>query len=499
MSRDPAVDPRTSGAPVVDPRTYRGRTVEDLIPRIQQELGADAIILRRREGLTGGFAGFFQRPFVELEAMQGGPRVDLYDEDTAPGPPIGQEASFPSGPRTDRARQDAGFPSGPRTDRTPFYVREPPRSRPDGAYVSEHLAALARAGPLEPTAEPAVEPLSYAQELQELTVPAPADPFALALERAAAATRPGRATGLGSTSDTFTADPYAGTAYASGAASSALPLGPAVPSMGSPARPRARRSERPSRGRAQTDILRRLLGLGVSEQFAEELIDAAVAHILPLAPHSGLTQAVRSALMQRIPLAPPLPVRGAAITLVGPGGAGKTSCGAALLGAYRKSSTLPASCATLVRGSKRGELQMLLSPHVMKFLAIESPRAVKALRKTRGEGMLLIDTPPLSPGDRSGIRRLGTLLGELEPERVVVVLPATLGAVAAAQLLQALRPLGANALAVSHADETDQIGVAVEAACRFGLAPEYVLDRARSGGWRLGRLDPTGLAAKLLQ
>ena len=57
--------------------------------------------------------------------------------------------------------------------------------------------------------------------------------------------------------------------------------------------------------------------------------------------------------------------------------------------------------------------------------------------------MLVIDTPPLSPRDRSGIRKLTALLGELQPERVVIDrLPATLGAVAAAQLLKALGPLG---------------------------------------------------------
>ena len=66
-------------------RTYRGRTVEELIPRIQSELGADAIVLGRREGLTGGFAGFFQHSFVEIEAMAGGPRVDVYDEEDVAG------------------------------------------------------------------------------------------------------------------------------------------------------------------------------------------------------------------------------------------------------------------------------------------------------------------------------------------------------------------------------------------------------------------------------
>jgi flagellar biosynthesis GTPase FlhF len=81
---------------------------------------------------------------------------------------------------------------------------------------------------------------------------------------------------------------------------------------------------------------------------------------------------------------------------------------------------------------------------------------------------------------------------------VLVALPATLSAPAAAQLLEALEPLGADGVVFTHADETDQLGVAVEAACRFGLAPEYMLDRARTGGWRLTRVDPTGLAAKLL-
>jgi hypothetical protein len=270
------------------------------------------------------------------------------------------------------------------------------------------------------------------------------------------------------------------------------PRAPVAATSGAPVDPS------PARPRTQAVLQSRLVSLGLSERFAGEAIDAAKAHILPFSPRAGLGQAVRSALVQRIPVAPPLPTLGAAVVLVGPGGAGKTSCCAALLSAYRESSTLPASCATIVRGPGKGDLQMLLSPHIRKLVAVDTTRAARALRKARREGLLVIDTPPLSPGDRSGIRKLSALLSELEPERVAIVVPATLGAVAAAQMLQALRPLGANALALTHADETDQIGVAVEAACTFGLAPEYTLDRKRSGGWRLSRIDPTGLAATLL-
>jgi flagellar biosynthesis GTPase FlhF len=55
-------------AEMSDVKTFRGRTLDELLPQIREELGADAIVLRRREGLAGGVGGFFQRPFVEVEA-----------------------------------------------------------------------------------------------------------------------------------------------------------------------------------------------------------------------------------------------------------------------------------------------------------------------------------------------------------------------------------------------------------------------------------------------
>jgi flagellar biosynthesis GTPase FlhF len=533
-------------------RTYRGRTVDELIPSIQQELGADAIILRRREGLTGGILGFFQHPFVEIEAMPGGPSVDLYDEDEvafpsdpAPAPerttPVERQrapayqpapdyraapapapapraapapqAAFQQGaaphyePQPERQwapeqrpappprptfqyrpaqpappepqRQQPPMPmpmpmptsmptSMPRPSLerqpapAPFPPRElPPPRAPGSAYVTAHLAALARAS------------RSQIGEHESAPIP-PRDP-------------PARVPDFGELIQRPRQEPFV------------APLLPPPPPPAAQRPPPERRTVAPgSHARARAGVERSLLRFGVSEGFARELIDGASAHALPLAPRAGLAQAVRVTLAQRIPVAAPLPTQGAAIVVVGTGGAGKTTCCSALLGAYRKSSTLPASCATLTRDSERGALQMILSPYVMKPTPPSNQRALRALRRSRGEGLALLDTPRLSPADRAGIRELAHLLGELKPERVVVALPATLGATAAAQLLAALKPLGASSVAVTHADETDQLGVAVEAACRFDLAPEYLLDRGRSGGWRLSRVDPTGLAAKLL-
>ncbi|HTC60777.1 MAG TPA: hypothetical protein VK691_11750 [Solirubrobacteraceae bacterium] len=476
-----------SNASAADPgsiHTYRGRTVEELLPKIQDELGANAIIVRRREGLTGGIAGFFQRRFVELDATEGGPQIDVYDEP-------GTSATHSFAPERE----------------LPLHQRPAPEAEAlsplNTAYVTERLAALARAGPLEPARLPArahqgglrhggpqAEPTAHLP--QEAGTTDPGDPFALMLEHASLHDHER----VPAPWSSMSAAPGQSPPFVQGPplSQSAAPR----PSAGELARASGQ-SRAPKSSRARAKIQEGLLALGVSEQFSEELIDGAAVHIRPFAPRASLSQAVRTALTGRIPVAPPLPARGAAIVLVGPGGAGKTSCCAALLGAYRKGSALPASCATLIKGHAGSELQMLLSPYVMKPTAIDTTRAVRALRRTKSEGLLVIDTPPLSPGDRSGIRKLASLLAGLEPERIVVVLPTTLSAVAARQLLEALAPLKANALALTHADDTDQIGMAIEAACKFGLAPEYMLGRARKGGWTVGRLDPAGLAAKLVQ
>ena len=159
---------------------------------------------------------------------------------------------------------------------------------------------------------------------------------------------------------------------------------------------------------------------------------------------------------------------------------------------------MPAAAATLISDPHGGELQMILSPQLMSPTPASANRSLRAVRKARSDGLAVIDTPPISPSDRAAIAELADVLAELEPDRRVLALPATLGAAAASQLLEALAPLELDALAVTHADETDQIGVAVEAACRFDLAPEYMLERARGGGWRLRHVDATSLAERLL-
>ena len=58
----------TTTETVTDVKTFRGRSLDEVLPQIRAELGADAIVVRRREGLAGGVAGFFQRSYVEVDA-----------------------------------------------------------------------------------------------------------------------------------------------------------------------------------------------------------------------------------------------------------------------------------------------------------------------------------------------------------------------------------------------------------------------------------------------
>ncbi len=337
-----------------------------------------------------------------------------------------------------------------------------------GGYVSGHLAALARTGGLAPVTPPASGPPPWAPPQR----PAAIDFHELLpREREFTLTRAREAP---EASDSREA-PEGGAGVGA-----------------------ERRTVAPgSHGRARAGVERGLRRLGIGEELAGELIDGALAHTLPLAPRAGLAQAVRATLAQRIPVAPPLPRTGGAIVIVGGGGAGKTTCCATLLDAYRRASSVPARYASIVRGPDGKELQLILSPQIVKPAAVGSARALRAIRAARTEGLAIIDTPRLSPSDRGEIRDLAKLLGQLAPERIVVALPATLGAAAAAQLLGALAPLRANAMVITHTDETDQLGVSIEAACAFGLAPEYTLERGRPG-WRLRRVEPSELASRLL-
>src|SRR3954464_8855037 len=92
MSAPGAVE--KNGSMMTANKTFRGRTLEEVLPQIKADLGPDAEIIRQREGLTGGVGGFFQRACVEVDARPPGEpapplrRFDAYDDEAAMPEPL---------------------------------------------------------------------------------------------------------------------------------------------------------------------------------------------------------------------------------------------------------------------------------------------------------------------------------------------------------------------------------------------------------------------------
>src|SRR3954451_11429325 len=55
----------------MEPKTFRGLTLAEVERKVRAELGDDAVVVRQREGLTGGVGGFFQRRLYEVDALSG--------------------------------------------------------------------------------------------------------------------------------------------------------------------------------------------------------------------------------------------------------------------------------------------------------------------------------------------------------------------------------------------------------------------------------------------
>jgi flagellar biosynthesis GTPase FlhF len=218
-----------------------------------------------------------------------------------------------------------------------------------------------------------------------------------------------------------------------------------------------------------------LTARGLSPELAADLVDQAVNHLMPFAPSSDVKPVVSRALAQRIPVRPVGGRNGHVIGFVGPGGSGKTRCAAQLAAAYARGSSLPVACVALRAVDGGAELGRLLAPLGVPMHALEDPReAADRIAQLRGSTLVVLDTPGVSPRAEATVRELAGDLRRLEPDEVHLTLPATYGPQAARGLLDGLAPLRPDAIALTHADETDHLGTAIELAMATGTPLSFV-------------------------
>jgi flagellar biosynthesis GTPase FlhF len=241
-----------------------------------------------------------------------------------------------------------------------------------------------------------------------------------------------------------------------------------------------------------------LITRGMSARLAEDLIGEARTHDLPFSGAGGMRDALCACVARRLPRHRGLPRGGALIAVVGGGGSGKTRCAAAIAASYQGASALEVRAVVLGRYDSGAELSSLIeSLGVSVQTAERGSRAAVEVAAARSGVLVVADTPTVSPADPAGIGILAVELAALAPEEVLVTLPATSNATAARQMLAALAPLTPSGIIVTHADETDQLGTAVELSLESGLPLVYIHDGLELPG-ALAPADPAGIAERLL-
>lgn len=463
-----------------DVKTFRGRSLEELLPQIRAELGPDAIVLRRREGRDKKAGGFFQRPFVEVDARA--PHADerpleiRSDRATAEGlsSPAVQalfEQATPfadalaAAARDSRMEEDtfsASFtaqPTAPEAEEPPRRMREraaqpePPAAPAAGAGLygpQPNASAIEHTAGRPVVAEPTPEPVAPPPP------PVAAEPVAPPVVEAPAPV----------------AEPEPEPALEIPAA----PVPAARPS-GIPRPPSADAAEE------------RLIAAGISPALAADVVAEAVVHGLPFSAPRNMKRLVRAALARRIPTTTALGPGPRTIAVVGGGGSGKSSAVAHLAAVYAAAGADVAVVELRGNGSLSHRLQPL---GVGVIAAADAEQATERLG-AREPLITLIDTPATGPSTKpADVKALAADLKALGAE-VHMALPATISSAAAGEVAAALAPLAPSHVTLTHADETSRPGAPLELALAAGRPLSYVCSRDGATP-----ADPGALAAQLL-
>ncbi len=434
----------TTTETVTDVKTFRGRSLDEVLPQIRAELGADAIVVRRREGLAGGVAGFFQRSYVEVDARS------AHDDEK------------PLEARNDRATAE-GFESPAIRalvdQAAPFADALAHAQSPVGARAHEVLIAAAQGAARDLADAPAAEPVSAG-----LYGP---QPNRAAIEDAAPVYEP--------------------------VSPPAEMIPPAVHEMPAPEPAVPSReglgAERPNVADAHEQ---RLVAAGLSAAFAKDIVAEAVAHGLPFADARNIKKLIRTTLSRRMPIMADLGGEARTIAFVGAGGAGKTSATERLATAYAKADADVVVVALRANDGGVG-LASRLEPLGVSVIAADNAEQAARRIARREATLTIVDAPAAGPADRAAVARIAEDLKTLGVNEVHLTLPATLSAAAADELASALAPLGVTHIALTHADQTTRPGAPVELAVTGRRALSYVCSRAA-----IEPVDPDALAKQLL-
>jgi flagellar biosynthesis protein FlhF len=429
-------DTNATAAPDPKVKTYRGKSLEELLPQIRADLGAEAVITSRREGLIGGIGGFFQKRCVEVDARPGGPRIDVYDKE----PAIEETETVlevPTPSEQHPVRNDVATREGLATPQMQRLVGE---SKPFSDLLEEMAAA-----PSAPSR--------------------PQDEF-------------------------LQTEPRAPEPIGDGLPAPGVRAGAAKPVVVEEFEVEAEPVEEPKR---IANLREGMVATGLGTDQAADVVDSVVRNVAPFSTPGRLKTLVRNELALRLPVAPaPGPGR-RRLAVVGPTGTGKTAAVARIATAHAAVGQ-DVACISVEPADHGAALRALLEGSGVPVQVISGDELAVALLGESAE-LVLVDTPAASAGAAQAVESLAATLATAGLDEIHLAVRAGTASPAAVEMLETLRPLGPNRILVSSAADTTYIGAAVDVAIRTTLPIHYVAENVVD----IAPADPRALASKVVR
>ncbi len=242
-----------------------------------------------------------------------------------------------------------------------------------------------------------------------------------------------------------------------------------------------------------------LVDAGMPADLVEALVADAIRLLAPFDPEAKEADLVRQMLARTVRVEHGWRSKSRTIALVGPAGAGKTLTVAKLSHAFAERSPFSVRLVSLEPGEGAERLAALTDGLDVDRREADTPEAAKSAVRAPGiDGVVLVDTPPVSAGDGEGLATLGKLLAAARPDETHLIAPAGYDARSLLHLNAAIDPIfPANRILISRIDEAPTAAVPVGISLGLKRPISYVADGRRPAGG-LRPADPNELAALVM-
>ena len=497
-------------------RTYRGSSLEELLPQILGELGPEAVITKQREGVVGGLGGFFGKRCVEVE-VEVPAALAAAAGAAAPLPPAAPRASLPYRAVLDaydlgdtlvgaQALGDSGSPiidsvfaqALPFADHltvaasqaAPSTTLQAPQSWADDLDLAQLDAEEFQ--PLDLLPDPlAEEARAWAkQEIRAMKKAVAERSAAPAAAAAAPAKAPARAPARAA-APTPAAAPAAVMA-ARAAAGVGAPALAAAPAAGARLPVKRSTSE-------LVAVTASLAEAGLPESLVLAIHRDIAREVRPFASDLPVHDQARAALARRIKTKHGWRGKRRTIALVGGAGAGKTLTAAKFCHAFAVGGGLSVGALSLESPRVALQLGYLTDGIGVDFQIADLPSQVPlAAGRLEARDLIVVDTPAVDVGSPGTLSRLESLLLALRPDETHFLVPASAEIEPSQALLEALASrLGIDRILITRLDEAPSLGAQLALSISARLPISY-LATGDTVTYGLAPADSVALATMVL-